>query len=181
MSRVENELTIKEASQQLGCSDKTVRKYIKEGRLDARKLNGKKGLEYRINKNSLEKLLSLDFQRGNNGIASIEENGYISYKSLYIKAEEWNKDLSYKLEQANYRIGQLETTRLILTERSESLQKNESEFRDKITERDKELEIALKQIQEKEKSKKKYLMLFWGIVSILVISGIIYSLSIIKI
>jgi len=70
---------------------------------------------------------------------------------------------------------------LILTERSESLQKNESEFRDKITERDKELEIALKQIQEKEKSKKKYLMLFWGIVSLLVISGIIYSLSIIKI
>ena len=66
MSRVENELTIKEASQQLGCSDKTVRKYIKEGRLDARKLNGKKGLEYRINKNSLEKLLSFYFQRGNN-------------------------------------------------------------------------------------------------------------------
>jgi len=51
---MENGLTIKKAASKLGLCAKTVRRMVKDGSLDGHKVQGKRGLEWRVSAASLE-------------------------------------------------------------------------------------------------------------------------------
>jgi hypothetical protein len=57
MSRAKKDFTVPEGSLLLGRSTKTVRRYIKQGLLEKRLVQGKYGPEIRISKKSLDDLL----------------------------------------------------------------------------------------------------------------------------
>lgn len=64
---LEKHLTIKQVAIQLQLSERTIRRWIKNGRLKAASFPGRYGVEYRI---PLSSLRGLNF-----GVEDIEENG----------------------------------------------------------------------------------------------------------
>jgi excisionase family DNA binding protein len=154
-------LTIEQASQKLGVSTKTIRNYLKQGRLTFQKVpTGKGPHQYLIHADSLGTPL---------GISST--NVFQVEQQLEAQVEEQVEDLKRQspLIQATYRIGylegQLELSRKMLTEgetfRQSALLEKEQALQDKekaLAEK-KELELQVHSlmsgIQEKDQELEK--------------------------
>lgn len=129
-SRMTLDIDRKIASRLLGVSVRTVDRYIRSGKLPAREVNGRVWLS----KSSIEKLKQpKSFPRESSRLATMDRRASVStpavkrvpvsthaaratktapadfYKDLYDEARTTVTDYHKKLEQAQYRIGQLES------------------------------------------------------------------------
>ncbi len=114
--QTEKLLTLKKVAKILGKHPITIRRYIKNDKLKATLVKGRKRDEYRISEKALQELaqgLVMSYQKR----AKIDN--FKAQKTLEFK------ELLFQHQQALMRLGQLENERLMLTERAESLQKRE--------------------------------------------------------
>lgn len=132
--------SVKEAAEVLEVSTKTVRKYLKSGRLPFQTVEGKYGDEYAIPRSALEEFQGRVADRG---VSTGGSNGR-GVMELYT-------ELLQRHEQAVIRLGYLqsgEERRLALEEEAQSLR----EEREKEARKREELEVEL-QSREKELAK----------------------------
>lgn len=116
MSKITTDIDRKTASKLLGVSIRTIDRYIRGGKLFASQQNGKIKLDKSqilnfkhekvpVVKKMIDKAITRPAETIH--VESVKEN--IFYKDLYGEANRMLKDYQQKLEQSNYRIGQLES------------------------------------------------------------------------
>lgn len=164
MPKASSDINRKMASKLLGVSIRTVDRYIRSGKLPAREQRG------RI---LLTKRDIMEFRRGEAvpvktamdrdnfvtlrpSVAAVQNASF--YQDLYEEAKRALGEYQQKLEQANYRIGQLEShsvhpaASLKPIERRDDFSSNDF-FRRELADREKEI-MALKELAKKEKTSR---------------------------
>jgi len=169
MSKTITDIDRKAASKLLGVSIRTIDRYIRGGKLFASQQNGKIKLDKSqilnfkhekvpVVKKMIDKVIARPAETTH--VEPIKENTF--YKDLYSEASRMLHDYQQKLEQSNYRIGQLESQILNhptaaapaqkIIEHREDTAITESLRRD-VLEREKEL-AKLREIIKQEHSGK---------------------------
>ena len=134
-------LSVKEIAELLNVSERTIRNYIKAGKLTMEKVPFPGGFRYRVSRESLENFdgktstLSRGVESGFNGkfpgVSSSGEVETISYKALYEKLEEKHNILEAELRNKSEFIGALQerlnNERKLLTDRAQSLIEKEAQ------------------------------------------------------
>lgn len=158
-----------EASILTGLHKNTIRGYVKIGKVEAKKENGKYGLETIISHNSLVKAgITIDDKDKNallwdgkvksigrdniSGDGMPNVNGFTEDKKNPYIPSNFYKEIMLKYEQATYRTGwlegQLETTKRLLTEGQEAIrQREESLIKERV-----KIEERLKHEEEEKEN-----------------------------
>lgn len=147
----------KMASKLLGVSIRTVDRYIRSGQLPAREQRGRIWLTKRdIMEFRRDEAIPARTTMDRPPFAAAQNASF--YQDLYEEAKRTLTEYQQKLEQANYRIGQLEshsvhpTASLKPIERKEDFSPNDF-FRRELADREKEI-VALKELAKKEKTSR---------------------------
>lgn len=166
LTKNKSEIDRKTASKILGVSVRTIDRYIRSGKLDAKRENGRIWLAKRdVNQfpeqNALNVTPIIDKGRFVNmstyGQKQLDVN---FYRDLYEEAKRALHDYQQKLEQSNYRIGQLESQIMHPSNAPKIIEKTEQNKNDfqitemirrDMSEKDKEIS-SLKESIQKEKS-----------------------------
>ncbi len=156
-------MNIKEAADFFKVSEKTIRRWIKAGKIKAELISGKKGPEYRIDENSLS-----DFKKEKPKSSKAQVKTATSSKTSETKEKEktdqeiWKKlyqELLQRHEQAMILMGKLQgelnSKVPLLEERAASLSKALEEKEKIIIELRKEIEILKNPPEEPEDNKEK--------------------------
>lgn len=148
--------TLHEASKILGKSPITLRRMIKSGKLSAHLIKGRKHDQYAISQNEISYQL-------NKNMITFQHKLSIEY--LLEQRNKEFQDLYTRQEQLLIRLGQLESQRMMLTERAESLAQKEAEYRAQLELKEKENQQLKILLEEKQKiieqfTKKKWWQ-FW--------------------
>ncbi|MBI5413681.1 helix-turn-helix domain-containing protein [Candidatus Peregrinibacteria bacterium] len=163
MSKVTSDIDRKTASKILSVSVRTIDRYIRSGKIAAYQRNGRIWLNKReivAFPKSQESFVkqAIDIRntvQPRRTVSPIADIGF--YKDLYEEAQRMIQEHQQKLEQANYRIGQLESQILnhqprqpnIIERRTDDSAATEMMRRD-IVSREKEIEV-LKEIAKRER------------------------------
>lgn len=157
MPKASPDIDRKMASKLLGVSIRTVDRYIRSGKLPAREQRGRIWLTKRdIMEFRRDEAIPARTTIDRPPFAAVQNASF--YQDLYEEAKQTLTEYQQKLEQANYRIGQLEshsihpTANLKPIEREKDFSSNDF-FRRELADREKEI-TALKELAKKEKTSR---------------------------
>lgn len=145
-STVDPGWTLSEAAKALGVTERTVRRWIKEKRISAEKIDGPRGPEWRIS--------TLDNKRGQGGSINVQSTPDASFLALTILL----KEQAAKLEAASFRNGFLENRISFFEEQMKLL----PDFQSKVAQAEKEAEELRKLAGELSNIKSSWWFRFWS-------------------
>jgi hypothetical protein len=180
MNQKEKWYNLNQAAQILGVSKKTVRRYVKQGKVTEEGytlIPGKYGQEIHLSEEALNKLNGVVYTQteevysGNEdglgmggetrGIPQEDDRqGFddvgipkVGQQTKITENKDIFKEMFFRYENALVRLGQLESQKIMLTERAETLQKIEEEYKNKL-EKAEEEGRRFQQELEKERAEK---------------------------
>lgn len=158
MEIMSRHISVKEAAQILGKTERTIYRYIKEGKIMSRYIKGKKFREHRLEEADILRMSRLSIE--NVVTETFCHDNYVRTTEEIAKNKgvpiEIFQDLLKEHQGALVRLGQLEAIKeehKMLTERAQSLLLKEAEYKAQLEEKEKKihhLEEQLKRLTRKK-------------------------------